>query len=78
MMKTMAADDDEIVAPASLHIPEMSDLLGIDPAVYRQINCRARLRGKRHINAIRPAGDGEDKRLPAISPRCCRAGSGHW
>jgi len=53
-----AADDDEIVAPASLHIPEMSDLLGIDPAVYRQINA-ALASGKRHIMLYGPPGTGK-------------------
>lgn len=53
-----AADADEIVAPASLHIPEMSDLLGIDPAVYRQINA-ALASGKRHIMLYGPPGTGK-------------------
>ena len=53
-----AADDDEIVAPGSLHIPEMSDLLGIDPAVYRQINA-ALASGKRHIMLYGPPGTGK-------------------
>lgn len=52
------ADDDEIVAPASLHIPEMSDLLGIDPAVYRQINA-ALASDKRHIMLYGPPGTGK-------------------
>lgn len=52
------ADDDEIVAPASLHIPEMTDLLGIDPAVYRQINA-ALASGKRHIMLYGPPGTGK-------------------
>jgi MoxR-like ATPase len=53
-----AADDDEIVAPASRHIPEMSDLLGIDPAVYRQINA-ALASGKQHIMLYGPPGTGK-------------------
>lgn len=53
-----AADDDEIVAPSSLQIPEMSDLLGIDPAVYRQINA-ALASGKRHIMLYGPPGTGK-------------------
>ena len=53
-----AADDAEIVAPASLHIPEMSDLLGIDPAVYRQINA-ALASGKQHIMLYGPPGTGK-------------------
>ena len=52
------ADDDEIVAPASLHIPDMTDLLGIDPAVYRQINA-ALASGKRHIMLYGPPGPGK-------------------
>lgn len=51
-------DDDEIIAPASLHIPEMSDLLGIDSAVYRQINA-ALASGKRHIMLYGPPGTGK-------------------
>ncbi|RAP39531.1 hypothetical protein BYZ73_20045 [Rhodovulum viride] len=51
-------DDDEIVAPASLHIPEMTDLLGIDPAVYRQINA-ALTSGKQHIMLYGPPGTGK-------------------
>lgn len=52
------ADDDEIVAPASLLIPEMTDLLGIDPAVYRQINA-ALASGKQHIMLYGPPGTGK-------------------
>lgn len=50
--------DDEIVAPASQNIPEMTDLLGIDPAVYRQINA-ALASGKRHIMLYGPPGTGK-------------------
>lgn len=53
-----AVDDDEIVAPASLHIPEMTDLLGIDPTVYRQINA-ALASGKQHIMLYGPPGTGK-------------------
>ena len=53
-----AADDDEVVAPASLHIPEISDLLGIDASVYRQINA-ALASGKRHIMLYGPPGTGK-------------------
>lgn len=52
------ADDDEIVAPASLHIPEMTDLIGIDPTVYRQINA-ALASGKQHIMLYGPPGTGK-------------------
>jgi len=51
-------DDGETVAPASLHIPENSDLLGIDPSVYRQINA-ALASGKRHIMLYGPPGTGK-------------------
>lgn len=51
-------DDDQIVAPASLEIPELSDLLGIDPAVYRQINA-ALASGKQHIMLYGPPGTGK-------------------
>lgn len=53
-----AVDDDEIVAPATLDIPEMTDLLGIDPAVYRQINA-ALASGKQHIMLYGPPGTGK-------------------
>ncbi len=51
-------DGGETVAPGSLHIPEMSDLLGIDPSVYRQINA-AFASGKRHIMLYGPPGTGK-------------------
>ncbi len=53
-----AVDDDEIVAPATMDIPEMTDLLGIDPAVYRQINA-AFASGKQHIMLYGPPGTGK-------------------
>lgn len=53
-----APDDDEIVAPASLHIPELPDLLGIDPSVYRQINAGL-ASGKKHIMLYGPPGTGK-------------------
>ena len=52
------AGDDETVAPASLHIPEMTDLLGIDSAVYRQINAGL-ASGKQHIMLYGPPGTGK-------------------
>ena len=51
-------DEDEIVAPASLEIPVNTDLLGIDPAVYRQINA-ALASGKQHIMLYGPPGTGK-------------------
>ena len=51
-------DYDEIVAPPSLHIPELPELLGIDPAVYRQINA-ALASGKKHIMLYGPPGTGK-------------------
>ena len=51
-------DDDEIIAPDSLKIPEIADLLGIDPAVYRQINA-ALASGKQHIMLYGPPGTGK-------------------
>ncbi len=51
-------DDDEIVAPASLEIPVNTELLGIDPAVYRQINA-ALASGKQHIMLYGPPGTGK-------------------
>lgn len=51
-------DDDEIIPPASLEIPENTDLLGIDPAVYRQINAALKS-GKQHIMLYGPPGTGK-------------------
>ena len=53
-----AGVDDERVAPESLQIPENTDLLGIDPAVYRQINA-ALMSGKQHIMLYGPPGTGK-------------------
>ena len=50
--------DDETVAPASLEVPENTDLLGVDPSVYRQINA-ALASGKRHIMLYGPPGTGK-------------------
>jgi 5-methylcytosine-specific restriction protein B len=51
-------DDDEITPPASLEISEHTDLLGIDPAVYRQINAALKS-GKQHIMLYGPPGTGK-------------------
>lgn len=61
---TAAADDDdeEIDAEpldyAHVDIPENADLLGIDPAVYRQINAMLRS-GKQHLMLYGPPGTGK-------------------
>ena len=51
-------ENDEVIAPASLVIPEDTELLGIDPAVYRQINA-ALASGKQHIMLYGPPGTGK-------------------
>ena len=53
--------EDEVVGeidPATLEIPENPELLGIDPAVYRQINAALRS-GKQHIMLYGPPGTGK-------------------
>ncbi|OYQ20541.1 AAA family ATPase, partial [Elstera cyanobacteriorum] len=51
-------DEEEIIPPAFLEIPENIDLLGIDPTVYRQINAALKS-GKRHIMLYGPPGTGK-------------------
>ena len=51
-------DENEIVTTKSLDIPENTDLYGIDPAVYRQINA-ALESGKQHIMLYGPPGTGK-------------------
>ena len=51
-------DEDGVVAPESLAIPENTDLHGIDPAVYRQINAALKS-GKQHIMLYGPPGTGK-------------------
>jgi len=51
-------EDDEIVPAASLEIPPNTDLLGIDPTVYRQINAALKS-GKQHIMLYGPPGTGK-------------------
>ncbi|WP_439613287.1 AAA family ATPase [Reyranella sp.] len=57
-----AADDDESdTSPrnyAHVDIPENADLLGIDPAVYRQINAMLKS-GKQHLMLYGPPGTGK-------------------
>lgn len=56
------ADEDESAADAAdfaaLEIPEHPDLIGIDPAVYRQINALLRA-GKQHLMLYGPPGTGK-------------------
>lgn len=58
----VAADDDEIDAEpldyAHVDIPANTDLLGIDPAVYRQINAMLKS-GKQHLMLYGPPGTGK-------------------
>ena len=58
----VADDDDEIEAEpldyAHVDIPENTDLLGIDPAVYRQINAMLKS-GKQHLMLYGPPGTGK-------------------
>ncbi len=51
-------DEDGVVAPESLAIPENTDLHGVDPAVYRQINAALKS-GKQHIMLYGPPGTGK-------------------
>ena len=51
-------EEEEIVAPESLSIPENTDLYGIDTSVYRQINA-ALQSGKQHIMLYGPPGTGK-------------------
>lgn len=51
-------DDNEITPPAKLEIPQNTDLLGIDPTVYRQINAALKS-GKQHIMLYGPPGTGK-------------------
>lgn len=56
-----AAEEDERILeinPATLNIPENTDLLGVDPSVYRQINALLRS-GKQHIMLYGPPGTGK-------------------
>lgn len=53
--------DEEVVGPTSsesIEVPEFSDLIGIDPSVYRQINA-ALLAGKQHLMFYGPPGTGK-------------------
>lgn len=51
-------EEEETVAPESLSIPENTDLLGISPSVYRQINAALKS-GKQHIMLYGPPGTGK-------------------
>src|SRR5262245_20815040 len=53
--------EDETVGPTStefIEIPEFSDLIGIDPSVYRQINAALKA-GKQHLMLYGPPGTGK-------------------
>ena len=52
-------DEDGIVAPELREIPENTDLLGIDPSVYRQINAALKS-GKQHIMLYGPPRHWQD------------------
>lgn len=51
-------DDGEMVDYSVLEVPENPDLLGIDPAVYRQINAMLQS-GKQHLMLYGPPGTGK-------------------
>ena len=54
-------DEDEGIGPASaepIEIPEFKQLIGIDPAVYRQINAALKA-GKQHFMLYGPPGTGK-------------------
>lgn len=51
-------DDGEPLDFSNLEVPENPDLLGIDPAVYRQINAMLRS-GKQHLMLYGPPGTGK-------------------
>jgi 5-methylcytosine-specific restriction protein B len=51
-------DDDEPLDFSQLEVPENTDLLGVDPAVYRQINAMLKS-GKQHIMLYGPPGTGK-------------------
>jgi len=51
-------DDDEALDYAHVDIPEDTSLLGIDPAVYRQINAMLKS-GKQHLMLYGPPGTGK-------------------
>jgi 5-methylcytosine-specific restriction protein B len=59
---TEEEDDDTIPAPPTtpeaIEIPESADLIGIDPAVYRQIQAALRA-GKQHLMFYGPPGTGK-------------------
>ena len=72
-------DDDGIVASESLEIPENTDLHGIDPSVYRQINA-ALASGKQHIMLYGPARHREDdaRAMDRLDPDRRAMDSDHW
>ena len=61
MSKTEGETDEEVVGPTSaelVEIPEFSELIGIDPSVYRQINAALHA-GKQHLIFYGPPGTGK-------------------
>jgi MoxR-like ATPase len=59
--KAESDDDDDSPAPldiGTVEIPEFPDLIGIDPAVYRQIQAALRA-GKQHLMLYGPPGTGK-------------------
>ena len=68
-------DEDGIVAPELREIPENTDLLGIDPSVYRQINAALKS-GKQHIMLYGPPGTGKTTLARWIATTL--TGSGKW
>ena len=80
VVTTVAAEDDSndedgIVAPKLLEIPESTDLLGIDPSVYRQINAALKS-GKQHIMLYGPPGTGKTTLARWIATTL--TGGGKW
>ena len=68
-------DEDGIVAPELREIPENTDLLGIDPSVYRQINAALKS-GKQHIMLYGPPGTGKTTLARWIATTL--TGGGKW
>lgn len=67
--------ESEVVAPLSLEVSENTDLVGIDPAVYRQINAALKS-GKQHIMLYGPPGTGKTTLARWIASSL--TGGGKW
>ncbi len=50
--------EDESIGPTEAEVPEFSELIGLDPAVYRQINAALKA-GKQHLMFYGPPGTGK-------------------